>query len=69
MTLPDELLEAARIDGAGPMRFFWDIVLPLSKPIWRRCSSSPLSTAEPIPVADSDHQRRLDGHRGGGHQA
>ncbi|MFC0225999.1 sn-glycerol-3-phosphate ABC transporter permease UgpE [Serratia aquatilis] len=31
MTLPDELLEAARIDGAGPMRFFWDIVLPLSK--------------------------------------
>ncbi|OQV32301.1 glycerol-3-phosphate transporter [Serratia nematodiphila] len=31
MSLPDELLEAARIDGAGPMRFFWDIVLPLSK--------------------------------------
>lgn len=31
MTLPDELLEAARIDGAGPMRFFWDMVLPLSK--------------------------------------
>lgn len=31
MTLPDELLEAARIDGAGPMRFFWDVVLPLSK--------------------------------------
>ncbi len=31
MTLPDELMEAARIDGAGPMRFFWDVVLPLSK--------------------------------------
>ncbi|WP_312043153.1 sn-glycerol-3-phosphate ABC transporter permease UgpE [Erwinia sp.] len=31
MTLPDELVEAARIDGAGPMRFFRDIVLPLSK--------------------------------------
>ncbi|PIJ51162.1 glycerol-3-phosphate transporter [Erwinia sp. OLTSP20] len=31
MSLPDELLEAARIDGAGPLRFFWDIVLPLSK--------------------------------------
>jgi len=31
MTIPDELTEAARIDGAGPMRFFWDVVLPLSK--------------------------------------
>ena len=31
MTLPDELIEAARIDGASPMRFFRDIVLPLSK--------------------------------------
>ena len=31
MTIPDELLEAARIDGAGPMRFFWDILLPLSR--------------------------------------
>ncbi len=31
MTIPDELAEAARIDGAGPMRFFWDVVVPLSK--------------------------------------
>jgi sn-glycerol 3-phosphate transport system permease protein len=31
MTIPDELAEAARIDGAGPMRFFWDVALPLSK--------------------------------------
>jgi sn-glycerol 3-phosphate transport system permease protein len=31
MTLPHELLEAARIDGAGPMRFFRDVVFPLSK--------------------------------------
>ena len=31
LTLPDELMEAARIDGASPMRFFRDIVLPLSK--------------------------------------
>ncbi|WP_158046768.1 sn-glycerol-3-phosphate ABC transporter permease UgpE [Skermanella pratensis] len=30
MTIPDELIEAARIDGAGPMRFFKDILLPLS---------------------------------------
>ena len=31
LTIPDELLEASRIDGAGPMRFFKDIVLPLSR--------------------------------------
>jgi sn-glycerol 3-phosphate transport system permease protein len=31
MTVPDELVEAARMDGAGPMRFFWDILLPLSR--------------------------------------
>jgi len=31
MTIPDELAEAARIDGAGPMRFFRDVVLPLSR--------------------------------------
>ncbi|MEW5862268.1 MAG: sn-glycerol-3-phosphate ABC transporter permease UgpE [Pseudomonadota bacterium] len=30
MTIPDELAEAARVDGAGPMRFFWDVVVPLS---------------------------------------
>jgi len=30
MTIPDELVEAARIDGAGPLRFFKDVVLPLS---------------------------------------
>jgi sn-glycerol 3-phosphate transport system permease protein len=30
MTIPNELLEAARIDGAGPWRFFKDILLPLS---------------------------------------
>jgi len=31
LTVPDELIEAARIDGAGPMRFFWDVLLPLSR--------------------------------------
>ncbi|WP_456267633.1 sn-glycerol-3-phosphate ABC transporter permease UgpE [Kushneria sp. AK178] len=31
LTLPPELMEAARMDGAGPWRFFIDIVLPLSK--------------------------------------
>ncbi|WP_436643472.1 sn-glycerol-3-phosphate ABC transporter permease UgpE [Microbaculum sp. FT89] len=31
LTIPDELTEAARIDGAGPMKFFRDILLPLSR--------------------------------------
>ena len=31
LTVPDELVEASRIDGASPMRFFWDMLLPLSK--------------------------------------
>ena len=31
LTIPDELAEAARIDGAGPMRFFLDVVVPLSR--------------------------------------
>ena len=31
LTVPDELAEAARVDGASPMRFFWDIILPMSR--------------------------------------
>ena len=31
LTIPDELMEAARIDGAGPMKFFFDIVIPMSR--------------------------------------
>lgn len=31
LTVPDELAEAARVDGAGPMRFFFDILLPMSR--------------------------------------
>ncbi|MFZ5962421.1 sn-glycerol-3-phosphate ABC transporter permease UgpE [Thalassococcus sp. BH17M4-6] len=31
LTIPDELAEAARVDGARPMRFFWDIVVPMSR--------------------------------------
>jgi len=31
MTVPDELAEAARVDGASPMRFFKDILLPMSR--------------------------------------
>jgi len=31
MTVPDELCEAVRIDGGGPMRFFFDVLLPMSR--------------------------------------
>ncbi|MFE9424713.1 carbohydrate ABC transporter permease [Kitasatospora sp. NPDC006697] len=32
-SIPDELLDAAAIDGAGPLRILWSIVLPISRPI------------------------------------
>ncbi len=31
LTIPDSLAEAAQLDGAGPLRFLWSILLPLSK--------------------------------------
>jgi sn-glycerol 3-phosphate transport system permease protein len=31
LTIPDEYVEAAKIDGAGPIRFFLDVILPLSR--------------------------------------
>jgi multiple sugar transport system permease protein len=33
LAIPDELLEAARIDGAGELRIFWSIVMPVLRPI------------------------------------
>ena len=33
-SIPDSLLEAARIDGAGEFRIFWKIVMPMSRPAW-----------------------------------
>ncbi|WP_336212381.1 carbohydrate ABC transporter permease [Nonomuraea sp. LPB2021202275-12-8] len=32
-SIPRELIEAAQIDGAGPMRVLWSVVLPISRPI------------------------------------
>ena len=32
-SLPREVFEAARVDGAGPFRLFWSVVLPMSRPI------------------------------------
>jgi ABC-type glycerol-3-phosphate transport system permease component len=33
IAIPNELIEAAKMDGAGPVRIFWSIVLPLCKPL------------------------------------
>jgi raffinose/stachyose/melibiose transport system permease protein len=32
-SIPDDLQDAAAIDGAGPLRFFWKILIPLSRPV------------------------------------
>lgn len=45
MTLPDELLEAARIDGAGAMRFFWTLYYRCQKPISQHYLLLPLFMA------------------------
>jgi sn-glycerol 3-phosphate transport system permease protein len=31
MTIPDELIEASKMDGSGPLEFFWDVLIPLSR--------------------------------------
>lgn len=36
--LPDELVEAGRVDGAHSLRIFWSIVLPIARPPWPCCS-------------------------------
>ncbi|MGQ8874434.1 carbohydrate ABC transporter permease [Paenibacillus sp. TSA_86.1] len=33
LSVPDELLEAARMDGAGEWKIYWSIILPIAKPI------------------------------------
>ena len=31
LTIPEELVEAAKMDGSGPLRFLWDVLIPLSR--------------------------------------
>lgn len=34
MTIPDSILEAARVDGASEFRIFWKLIMPMVKPAW-----------------------------------
>ena len=63
MTVPDELAEAARVDGARPMRFFFDILLPMSRTNIARSVCYPIHLRlESVFVAASDHHRSGDEH-------
>ena len=56
MTIPDELAEAARIDGAGPMRFFWDVRAAAVQDQHGGAVRDPVHLRlEPVPVAAADH--------------
>ena len=70
LTIPDELAEAARIDGAGPLRFFWDVVRAAVDDQHRRAVRHPVHLRlEPVSVAAAGHHRRVDVHDGDRHQA
>ncbi len=56
--LPREIFEAARVDGAGPLRLFWSIVLPLSRPILGVVSVfAIIGDVEGLPVAPARDPR------------
>ncbi len=70
LTVPDELVEAARIDGAGAMRFFKDILVPLSQDVDRCAVRDPVHLwLEPVPVAAPDDHLGRHVPRGDRHQA
>ena len=69
LTIPDELAEAARVDGARPMRFFIDIRCADEPHQHRRAFRDPVHLwLEPIPLAPADHDRPRDEHHCHGHQ-
>jgi sn-glycerol 3-phosphate transport system permease protein len=69
LTVPDELVEAARIDGAGPMRFFKDVLIPLSVTDGRAVRHPVHLRLEPVPVAAAGDHRREDVPGRAGHPA
>ena len=71
--IPDELLQAARIDGAGPLRTFWSVVLPVSRNaivtvslfafLWAWSDFVFASTLDRGGAHAADHPRHLPLHR------
>ena len=57
-SIPNDLLDAAAIDGAGPLRTLWSIVLPMSRPILGVVSIfAVVDGLEGLPVADAGRAR------------
>ncbi len=59
LTVPDELAEAAKMDGASPMQFFWDVLLALVA--YQHCGPvcDPVHLwLEPVPMASAHEHRR-----------
>ena len=66
-SIPEDLMAAAAIDGAGPLRTLWSIILPMSRPIigvvvdllgHRRVEGLPLADAGRAVAGHEDGQRR-----------
>ena len=65
-SIPRELLEAAQIDGAGPLRILWSVVLPISRPILGVVSIFTIVTVLQglrLAAAGHDRQRQDDDQR------
>ncbi len=63
-TIPNDLEDAARIDGAGPLQFWWRILLPLSRPAMASVAiitfiSSWNNFLWPLVISNSDRSRTL----------
>ena len=58
LTVPEELFEAARLDGASAMRFFWTILLPLSRSNIGAVDHPVSLRLEPVSVAVAVHDRQ-----------
>ena len=65
LTIPDELVDAAKIDGAGPLRFLWSILLPNSGQYCSALCGHVHFRMEPIPLAlDGDQLGEDEGCSG-----